>query len=99
MDDIARQQLQQIINNHGKQICDDPRLVEALLRDYCSQCKLEINLLVHALKEGVAKQLDDQWGQSQSSTIIKRLSNRLEENHAISSDAARWAVESWAVAL
>ena len=99
MNNLARRQLQNIINIHGRQICDDPRLVEALLRDYCSECKLEINLLVHALKEGIVKQLASRREQALPPAVINRLAETLHENHAISFDAAIWAVESWAAAL
>lgn len=99
MNYLARQQLQHIINIHGRQICDDPRLVEALLRDYCSECKLEINLLVHALREGIVKQLTARQEQSLPPAVINRLAGTLHENYAISIDAAIWVVESWAEAM
>jgi len=99
VNNLARQQLQHIIDIHGRQICDDPRLVEALLRDYCSECKLEINLLVHALREGIVKQLTARQEQSLPPAVINRLGGTLHENYAISIDAAIWVVESWAEAM
>ena len=55
MTDMPRQQLHYIITHYGRSICDEPKRCEALLKDLCPQHKREVNLLVGALREGVAE--------------------------------------------
>ncbi len=55
MNDVPRQKLREIVSQRN--ILDDPRLCEALLRDLCGEHKREIFVLVAALKERVAADL------------------------------------------
>ena len=55
-------------------------------------------MLVSCLRVGVVEQLRRQGGPSVK-LICARLALKLEQNLAISSDVAKWAVESWAIAL
>lgn len=93
-----RRALEQIISQYGTAVCETPTRVEGLLRDTCGEYRREINLLITALKDKVAVDL-----QSASVTpaelLIGRLTTRLRDNHSLTDDAARWAVESWAIAL
>jgi len=54
--------------------------------------------LVSCLRVGVVDQLRQQSGPSVK-LACARLALKLEQNLAISGDAAKWAVESWAIAL
>ena len=99
MNDLARQKLGEIIIQYGHSLCEDPRRTEALLRDFCGEHKREINVIVSALKERVAADLlASQKGVPQE-ILLARLTKRLQDNLALTKDAARWAVESWALAL
>ena len=100
MDDLPRQKLKLIIAKYGLVIHDDPQRCEAFLRDFCGQYRQEISLLINAQKEKVPSELlNSQNNSLPVSLTISRLSKRLEDNLAIKPEAAKWSVESWALAL
>jgi parallel beta-helix repeat protein len=99
MNDLPRQKLCEIIATYGRSICDDPRRCEGLLRDFCGEYKREVSVLVQALKERVAIDLLTSSDGVPREVLLARLMKRLLDNLALAEDAARWAVESWAVAL
>lgn len=96
MSDIPREKMQYIVQQFGLSVLDDPRRCEALLRDLCPENRREINILVGALREGVASDL-----MSLSNTLpieirFDRLTNRLYENVGMADEFAHWAVETLA---
>ena len=99
MNNIPRQQLYQLIATYGPSLCDDPRRCEALLKDLCAQYRPEVSVLVGALKEKVAAELLASQNNIPQTVLLARLTKRIHENLALTEDAARWAVESWALAL
>ena len=99
MHDAPRQKLRELIVEYGRSLCDDPRRCEALLKDYCGQHKREIFVLVNALKNRVAEDLVRTSASVPQSILFSRLHKRLEEELAMTAEAAHWAVESWALAL
>ncbi|HJQ67745.1 MAG TPA: right-handed parallel beta-helix repeat-containing protein [Blastocatellia bacterium] len=99
MNAAVRQALVRIITEHGRSVVDDPRKCEALLRDYCGQYKREINVLVGAIKEGVAHELTANSAALPPKVLVPRLARRLQDNLGYSEAASNWAVESWALAL
>ncbi len=99
MHDLPRQKLRELIVQYGRSLCDDPRRCEALLKDYCGQYKREIFVLVGALKNRVAEDLLKTSAGVPQSILWARLNKRLEEELAMTAEAAHWAVESWALAL
>jgi len=96
MHDEPRQKLRELIIEYGRSLCDDPRRCEALLKDYCGQYKREIFVLVSALKNRVADDLLEASSGIPQSIVLARLNKRLEEELAMTAEAAHWAVESWA---
>ena len=56
MNDLPRQKLREIIVQHGRALCDDPKRCEAFLRDYCGQYGREIFILISADANGVEKE-------------------------------------------
>jgi hypothetical protein len=99
MNNIPRQQLYQLIATYGPSLCDDPRRCEALLKDLCAPYRPEVSVLVGALKEKVAAELLASQKNMPQTVLLARLTKRIRENLALTEDAARWAVESWALAL
>ena len=99
MHDLPRQKLRDLIIEYGRPLCDDPRRCEALLKDYCGQYKREIFVLVSALKNRVAEDLIKTSAGVPLALVIGRLIQRLEDELGLAEDAARWAVETWALAL
>lgn len=99
MNNMPRQQLYQLIATYGPSLCNDSRRCEALLKDLCAQYRPEVSVLVGALKEKVAAELLASQKNMPQTVLLARLTKRIRENLALTEDAARWAVESWALAL
>ena len=100
MIDVPRQTLREIVAKHGRSVCENPKRCKALLRDYCPAQRREINVLIAALEERIGVEL---LAAGSSTTprevLLSRLTNRLENHLALTEDASRWAVDSWALAL
>ncbi len=88
-----------ILTKYGKEICSDPKRCEGLLNDLCGSYRREINVLVNAIEERVPLELLAANHSMPLELLLTRLEKRLEEQTALTADAARWAVESWALAL
>jgi hypothetical protein len=99
MNDLPRHTLSRIILEHGRAICDTPKRIEALLRDLCGAHRREINIIIGALEERVAADLLAARGTVPREALLARLAARLRDNLAYTPEAARWGVETWAVAL
>jgi hypothetical protein len=100
MNDVPRQKLCELIATYGRSLCDDSRRCEGLLRDLCGEHRREIHVLVSALKERVAIDLvSSSASRLPHEVLLRRLTKRLRDNLGLAEDAARWAVDSWALAL
>ena len=98
MDNQPRQSLRDLVAKHGKNVCDDPRRCEALLRDACGAHKRELNILMNALREKVPSDLQTGDPRLPQDILLSRLTTRLTDL-GLAEDAARWSVDSWALAL
>ena len=94
-----RQKLRELIVEYGRSLCNDSRRCEALLKDYCGNHKREIFVLVSALKKKVTDDLLKPSVGVPQEMVLGRLQKRLEDELAMTDEAAHWAVESWALAL
>jgi len=106
MHDLPRQKLTEIVTHRravtarfGRDVVNDAKLCEALLRDLCGDHRREISVLVAAQKERVAADLLASQAGVPHAVLLTRLTRRLQDNLALTEDAARWAVDSWALAL
>ncbi|MGC9522434.1 MAG: DUF1036 domain-containing protein, partial [Anaerolineae bacterium] len=77
MDDAPRQALKRILDTYGRDVCDDPRRCEALLRDFAGAYGREIFVLTSALEHGVADDLRVLTGQLPFSVVLPRLTAEL----------------------
>ena len=94
-----RPKLCEIVARYGTSICDDPVRCEGFIRDFCGPHRREIFILVSALKEGIPADLLSFRGKMLLDLRITHLTERLHSNMSFERDAARWGVESWALAL
>jgi ribosomal protein S27AE len=101
MDDLPRQKLTEIISRYGRDVANDPRRCEAFLKDFCPQPqhKWQINVLVYAIKETVPAELLGSSSGLPVEVLLSRLTKRLGDAQGCEEEKARWAVESWALAL
>lgn len=99
MNDLPRQTLRRILAKYGAEICSDARRCESLLKDLCGSHRREINVLVKAIEERVPLDLLAANRSMPFELLLTKLEKRLEEQTAMTAEAASWAVESWALAL
>src|SRR5207248_1403629 len=103
MDEFYRQALRQILDRHGRAVCDDPRRVRGLLHDEAggrgSRDDREVNVLVGALEHGAVKELEVHKNLMPVGALLERAAEKLRNKLAMSDEASRWAVETWALAL
>src|SRR5205823_291135 len=57
MNEVAQRTLRQIVADQGMAIGENPRRVEAFLRDLCGECRAEIFLLTTAAQAGIPHDL------------------------------------------
>lgn len=99
MDDAIVGKLRGIVLSHGVEVCEDVRRVENLLRDLSGEHRREISLIVGAAREGIPAELLATRNGTFPGVPGERLVRTLEDNLGLATDAARWAVRSWAAAL
>lgn len=99
MNNLPRQKLAEIVARLGRTVIDNPRRCEGLLRDYAGAHRREIAVLIGALEERVAADLAATNSGMPREVLLTRLAQRLHDNLAMDKAAARWAVNSWALAL
>ncbi len=99
MHEQPRRILCELIQQYGPALHTDARRTEALLCDLCAAYPREIFVLVHAQKQRIPADLlaASRWMPQQA--LAAQLAHRLQENLALTENAAVWAIESWAIAL
>ena len=98
-DENVSRQLGEILIKHGLSPLSDARLCENLLKDYCPEHKEEIALLALAVKERIASDLLVSQDGLQRDLLRALLVKRLRKARSLSEGDARWAVESWSIAI
>lgn len=99
LNSLPRRTLQTLIKQHGPTLGADPRRCKAFLADECGAHKLEVNLLTVALDERVPSDLINASHGTPLAILLEQLTRRLVEHRGLTSELARWAVDSWALAL
>lgn len=99
MNNVPRQTLRRLIAKYGNDLCGDARRCKALLKDLCGEYLREINVLTNAIEERIALDLLAAGNSMPRQLLLTKLTRRLEENLGLTTEAARWAVDSWALAL
>lgn len=86
-----------LVDRFGREVTDDSRRCEALLRDLIPENRREIAVLVGAAKEMVCKDLCE--SSLPAEYLFNNLTERLNQNLGIELTVSRWAVSCWAYAL
>jgi very-short-patch-repair endonuclease/DNA polymerase III delta prime subunit len=93
-----RQILCDLATQRGQVVIDNARLLESLLRDLCGEYKPEIAALLSALRALIPSSLKITAGIPHS-LMLSQMTQRLHSQQGLEVTVARWAVESWALAL
>lgn len=99
MNSLPRQKLCELVARYGVGLCDDAPRCVSLLLESCPGEDRAIHVLTSALKERVAIDLRDAPASVPVKLTLSKLMKRLEVDQHLSSEVARWVVESWALAL
>ncbi len=100
MDPLARQVLIDVVTRYRHSLVNDPRRLEALLRDLCGTARPEIAVLVTAARAGIPQDYRNRRQVYPSQRLLlEQMTVHLCDTCAIEATAARWAVESWSLAL
>jgi len=99
MNDLLREKLCDIVAAHGPGVADDPRQCAELLRQAAPEDGDGVEALLRALQAHVPARLALLTEPLALAPLTSGLVRRLVEEQGLSEEAARWAVEAWAVAL
>ncbi|MCY2993982.1 MAG: tetratricopeptide repeat protein [Planctomycetota bacterium] len=100
MDDLPRRRLVELVGRFGREVANDPRRFESLLRDLCGNSyKREVFVLVNGVREGIAAELAAYGSETPLDALVARLVRRMHTNLGVTEELATWAVESWSLAL
>jgi len=89
--------LRRLLTDYGPTLLEDPARLHALLADLSGSSSRERFLLIHALREHIPAELLVQH--SYDTDHMQRLSQRFQRRFGLSTEAARWAIESWSLSL
>lgn len=99
MEDVARNKLNAVIEIFGTSIIEEPDRLKSWLLDCCPSKKKEIKTIVDSAMNCVPQELLKKPQNVPVELVFARLEKRLVDDLGISEDNARWAVESWGIAL
>lgn len=87
--------LGEILRDEGLSICADFRRFEALLNDLCPGEKRYTSALSRSLTENVVNDLLVNKGSAPREALLGRLQRQLEDRLALTSDIAKWTINTW----
>ena len=99
MDEGVQGALGELLARFGPGLAEDPRRLEALLRDLAGQDRQAIFLLVSAARERIPERLTGSGGSLPAPLRVSALARDLQQSLGLADSAAHWAVQSWATAL
>lgn len=91
--------LRRILADRGLSLVNDPRRIEAMLRDLCPEDRAEVNLLVMAQQDGVPGRLLHAAESGSLPVTTQHLIAQLTRDRGLRPSMARWAVTTWGSAL
>jgi len=98
MNDLAREKLCELIAKEGQALVQLPLSCKVLLQQHCADCPQEVQALLQVLQQGIATEMIATPGDDDVRRVDD-LVDKVRESTTLSDEAARWAIESWAMAL
>lgn len=99
MNPAVREQLCQLVTTHGAATLEDHPQWLGLLRDLGVENRREVFALATAYQAHAPQELLNSPRAVPIATVVEQLTARLCADTGLADDAARWAIESWAIAL
>jgi len=104
MHEIPTQKLCELVNHHGATLSENAERCEFLMSKACGgDYKLEVFVLINAIREGVAQELLNPPPDLPNDVWFANLTQRLYDNQlaflGLEKNIAEWAVQSWNMAL
>ncbi len=87
-----RQALTILVQQFGEQVTTDPNKMLALLKDYCGEYKLEVNVLVGSVKDRIPEFILSHKNLP-FSILENQLIAQLKTNQGLNDKTARWVIE------
>lgn len=98
--EIARSAVLAILQRVGERALSDPRNFDSMLRDRLAGAQSrERSALVCALLEGIPSELRSCPDKIARTLAAARCTKRLEDERGLDKNVARWAVETWELAM
>jgi hypothetical protein len=91
--------LKSLVDSYGPTLLGEAGRLRGLLQDECPRAKREISVLLQALDERIPQDLLRVHSGEPIRSLSPRLAKRLVDEKAMSADASRWAVHTWAQGL
>lgn len=91
-----RQVLVELFAQHGTHLFEDANQTNAHLYNEFSR---DVNLLMMALQDHVPQMLMNASGETPVEMLLRGFTRRMVETRGVSEEQARYAIESWALAL
>jgi len=95
----VREVLIQIVEEKGREVFSRSDELERLLTDLCHDKKRELSAIFPAIRAGLSKELCEACELKPIDLAIENVSDILLKEHALSSEAALWAIDSIAIAI
>lgn len=96
MTDAVREQLGQLIADHGRGVCTTPRVISMMLRQQCPDAAESIHDVELALSHHCVAPM---MASLPELADVPALTQKLIDATGLSEERARWAIESWVAAL
>ena len=91
--------LRALVDRYGVSLIGESGRLRGLLQDECPQARREISVLLQALEDRVPQDLMRVHSGEPIASLSPRLAKRLSDDKAMSPQASRWAVATWAQGL
>jgi ABC-type phosphate/phosphonate transport system substrate-binding protein len=99
LDNATRDILRSLVAELGSDVNEHTQKWRGYLTDRMAAYRLERQALITALNEHVPEELMSSQSAVQPQAQVERLTQRMVESLGLQPEVARWAVESWALAL
>jgi len=96
---LVSRKLCEIVEKHSRAVYSDDKRLEGLLNDNCCEHKKEINLIMIAVRCGVAEKMKEHSNNLPIELLFDESVKKIIDHYAVMKEAAVWAAASIALSL